>query len=117
VKSENRVWPVRLAAAAESDFQEILRWTAQQFGERQADAYAEILAATLEELTAGPEIPGAKARTDIGKGLFSVHVARHGRKGRHFVIFRIGRDKQGKVIDVLRLLHDSMDLPQHLPNL
>ncbi|NBU77128.1 MAG: type II toxin-antitoxin system RelE/ParE family toxin, partial [Planctomycetes bacterium] len=40
-----------------------------------------------------------------------LHVARQGRAGRHFVVFRAA----GSDIDVLRLLHESMDLPRHLP--
>jgi toxin ParE1/3/4 len=35
-----------------------------------------------------------------------------GRKGRHFVVFRM---PDGQTIDVIRLLHDSMDLAKHLP--
>ena len=38
-----------------------------------------------------------------------------GRKGRHFIMFRTGHDKDRKVIEVLRILHDAMDLPRHLP--
>ena len=30
-------------------------------------------------------------------------------------MFRIGRDQGREVIEVLRLLHDAMDLPRHLP--
>jgi len=108
-------WRIRLAAAAEDDFKQILRWTAEQFGEQQARVYAEILSAALDELSAGPKLIGIRARGDIGKGLFTLHVARAGRKGRHFVMFRIGHDQRGEVIEVLRLLHDSMDLPRHLP--
>ena len=40
--------------------------------------------------------------------------SRNGRKGRHFVLFRINKIKAHNVIDVLRLLHDSMDLERHL---
>ena len=110
-----RRWPVRLAAAAKADIEDILSWTAEHFGEQQARAYAETLAAALTGLSEGPDTPGARARSDIAKGLFTLHVARHGRKGRHFVMFRIGEDDPGQVIDVLRVLHDAMDLPQHLP--
>jgi toxin ParE1/3/4 len=39
-------------------------------------------------------------------------VAQQGKKGRHFVVFSIS---EGRVINVLRLLHDSMDLAKHLP--
>lgn len=108
-------WLVRLTAAAEADIQDILRWTVAQFGEAQARSYAETLSAALEALAVGPTIIGAKARNDIARGLFTLHVARNGRKGRHFVMFRIGRDQGREVIEVLRLLHDAMDLPRHLP--
>ena len=108
-------WPVRLAAAAENDLLEVLRWTAEQFGDGQARAYATTLSAALAELTYGPKLIGVRARSDIAKGVFTLHVARHGRKGRHFVMFRIGHDQRGEVIEVLRLLHDSMDLARHLP--
>jgi toxin ParE1/3/4 len=115
VTAEARSWTIRLTAAAEADFQDILRWTLEQFGEVQAQVYADTLSTALESLATGPKVIGAKARNDIARGLFTLHVARHGRKGRHFIMFRIGRDKNRKVIEVLRLLHDSMDLERHLP--
>lgn len=68
-----RPWPVRLTAAAETDFQNILRWTTEQFGEAQARVYAKTLSAALEELNAGPKVIGAKSRNDIGNGLFTLH--------------------------------------------
>ena len=86
-----RLLPVRLAAAAEADIQDILRWTLEQFGPSQAKSYAETLSASLEALAVGPAVMGAKARNDIAKGLFTLHVARDGRNGRHFVMFRIGQ--------------------------
>jgi toxin ParE1/3/4 len=110
-----RRWTVRLTATAEADFQEILRWTLAQFGETQARVYAETLSAALKDLAAGPGIAGTRERNDIAKGLSTLHVARRGRKGRHFVMFRIGHDQGSEVIEVLRLLHDAMDLQRHLP--
>ena len=41
VIAKSRRWRVRLAAAAENDFRNILRWTSEHFGEGQAHAYAE----------------------------------------------------------------------------
>lgn len=115
MSSGTRPWQVRLTAAAEADFQDILRWTLDHFGGAQALVYAETLATALESLAAGPTVIGARARDDIAKGLFTLHVARRGRKGRHFVMFRLGHDRGREVIEVLRLLHDAMDLPRHLP--
>jgi toxin ParE1/3/4 len=102
---------VRLTAAAASDF-ELLEWTAERFGESRALAYAETLSLAIEALAEGPSIPGSRPRDEILKGLHSMHVARQGRRGRHFVVFRIATS--GDAIEVLRLLHDSMDFPRHL---
>lgn len=110
---EEHPWSVRLTAAAESDFQGIVTWTLEQFGDRQARIYAETLLATLVALADGPTTVGAKARSDIGRGLFTLHVARGGRMGRHFVLFRIARGSGQRQVEVLRLLHDAMDLGTH----
>jgi len=111
----SRNWTVRLTAAAEADFEEILRWTVERFSEAQARIYADTVSAALTDLTAGPAVLGAKKRDDILKGIFTLHVARNGRKGRHFALCRVGRAPDRDVIDVLRILHDAMDLQRHLP--
>lgn len=108
-------WTVRLSAAAEADYRQILRWTVENFGSAQARIYADTLTSALKALSAGPAIAGAKERPEIGNEIRTLHVARNGRKGRHFVIFRIGNAQGSNVIDVLRLLHDSMELERHLP--
>ena len=107
------VWAVRLAEKAEQDLLDALVWTTDQFGALQADDYLETLTLALEALTDGPNIVGSKVRDDIGLGIRTLHVARLGRKGRHLVVFRFA---DGQVIDVIRLLHDSMDLAKHLPD-
>ena len=56
------VWKVRLAAQAELDFSEIITWTLENFGERQAETYAETLTLAIEALHDGLEQLGAKAR-------------------------------------------------------
>lgn len=105
------VWTVRLADQAALDFLDIAIWTAENFGAMQADDYAETVMLAIEALTDGPDILGAKERRDIAPGICTLHVARQGRKGRHFVIFRTAEER---TIDVLRLLHDSMDLAKHV---
>ena len=108
-------WEVLLAAAAEADFRDIIRWTAEEFGDAQARAYAMSLSAAIESLTGGPSVVGARLRDDIAKGIFALHIARHGHKGRHFVMFRVGKDRDHARIEVLRILHEAMDLARHLP--
>ena len=104
-------WRVRLADQAALDLLDIATWTAENFGPRQAEHYAETMTLAIEALHDGPMPPGCKARDDIGPGIRTLHVARQGRKGRHFVVFK---ESEGQIIDVLRLLHDSMDLSKHV---
>lgn len=107
----SQVWRVRLAELAERDLLGITRWTLENFGAQQAEFYAETLSLAVEALHDGPEILGCAVREDIGPGIRTLHVARQGRKGRHFVVFRIAPEQ---TLDVLRLLHDSMDLTRHV---
>jgi toxin ParE1/3/4 len=69
---------VRLTATAEADFQSIIAWTSEQFGDLQAGVYADTLSAAIAALTAAPTTVGARERREI-----------------------------------LRLLHDAMDLKLH----
>ena len=59
---------MRIAAAAEVDFQGIVRWTLEHFGEAQARLYAETLSAALEALNGGPTVVGVKARNEMRQG-------------------------------------------------
>jgi toxin ParE1/3/4 len=107
------VWRVRLAEQAELDLLNITRWTVENFSDHQAEIYAKTLSLAIEALHDGPEVLGATARDDLGLGIRTCHVAHQGRKGRHFVVFRTAPEQ---TIEVLRLLHDSMDLARHLPS-
>lgn len=107
------VWRVRLAEQAERDMLDITRWTLENFGAQQTNVYGETLSLAIEALHDGPDIVGVAVREDIGLGIRTLHVMRQGRKGRHFVVFRMAPEQ---TIDVLRLLHDSMDLAKHLPS-
>lgn len=106
-------WTVRLSAVAEGDYVAILRWTRQHFGQIQARAYASTLQSALLELRQGPQLPGSRGGDEISPGLRLLHVARHGRKGRHFILYRA--DPEYTRVTVMRILHDSMDLPRHRP--
>lgn len=106
---KKRTWTVDLGEAAEGDFDGILIWTAENFGPRQAEAYAKLIGAALDALAHDPSAPPSKARDDdIGPGFRTLHLAR---PGRHFVLYRI----TGERVRVIRILHDSMELARHLP--
>jgi toxin ParE1/3/4 len=105
-------WRVRLGAAAELDFANILKWTADNFGARQARVYRNAIVKAIGELADGPDVAGSSARDEIMRGLRTLHVARHRRRGRHFLMYRVAAER---TIEVVRILHDRMDLLRHLP--
>jgi toxin ParE1/3/4 len=107
-----RTWHVRLGAAAELDFANILKWTTENFGARQSRIYRDTLIRAIGELANNPDVAGSKARDEIMPGLRTLHVARHGRSGRHFLLYRI---VNGRIVEIGRILHDQMDLQRHLP--
>src|ERR1700687_3362221 len=72
-------WRVRLGAAAELDFANILKWTTENFGARQSRIYRDTLVRAIGELANGPDVAGSKARDEIMPGLRSLHVALVGR--------------------------------------
>ena len=105
-------WRARLSAAAERDFVSILEWTNQRFGARQARVYRDALEQSIRALRNGPEVPGAKRRDDILAGVWSLHIARTQRRGRHLLLYRVTGES---TIEIVRILHDSMDIARHLP--
>ena len=107
-----RKWRVRLGAAAELDFANIIKWTTENFGERQSRIYRDLLVQAISALADGPDIAGSKARGEIMSGLRTLHIARHGRRGSHFLMYRA---TPGMTIEIVRILHDRMDLQRHLP--
>ncbi len=107
-----RPWRIRLGAEAEKDFVRILKYTGETFGPRQTEIYKATLTEALAELTQGPHALGSTAREEILPNLRTLHVARRGRRGRHFIMYR---PADGQVIEVLRILHDAMELARHIP--
>ena len=103
---------VRLSTAAEADIADILDYTLESFGEAQTDLYGSLLAESLDALRNGPGIVGSRSREDILPGLYSLHIGRLGQKARHLIFFR---KDDGEIIEVLRVLHDAMELTRHLP--
>lgn len=106
-------WRVRLGGAAELDFANILKWTTENFGPRQSRIYRDTLVQAIAELANGPDVAGSRARDEIMRGLHTLHVARHGRRGSHFLMYRVATKT---TIEIVRILHDRMDLQRHIPS-
>jgi toxin ParE1/3/4 len=105
-------WTVRLVAVSERDYQEVIKRSAQDFGPFQARVYAETLELAIDALREkGPRTIGVKEREEIGPGIFTLHAARRKRKASHFLVFRVW---EIQTIEILRILHDRMDLARHI---
>jgi toxin ParE1/3/4 len=109
----SRIWKVRLSAAAERDFREIIRWTEGRFGRDQTRIYSAMLGGALRALRAGPRALGSRVRSEIGDRLRTLQAVHGECRACHLILFRIS--EQPPVVEVLRLLHDAMDLARHLP--
>lgn len=92
----------------------IVEWTMDHFGDLQSRKYESALEATIDALRFGPTIPGVRARNDLMRDLRSLPVTLGGRRGTHILLFRIDRAARN-TIEVMRILHDSMDFARHLP--
>ncbi len=108
-----RGWRVRLGAAAEVDFANVLKWTTENFGARQSRVYRDTLVQAIGKLADGPDVVGSKARDEIMAGLRTLQVARRGRRGSHFLMYRAAPNS---TIEIVRILHDKMDLRRHVPS-
>jgi toxin ParE1/3/4 len=90
--------------AALSDLQSIRTYTLQTWGARQEQLYLDSLWAKFETIVAEP----AKCRTrnDLFPGC---QIAA---QGRHVILFRI----HGNTLQIVRILHSSMDFRRHIPD-
>jgi toxin ParE1/3/4 len=83
--------------------------------------YKALIRQALLDVEADPERPGSLKRTEImveGARTYHISLSRTRMSGpmvkepRHFLLYRC---RQDGVVEVARLLHDSRDLPRHLP--
>ncbi len=114
MSAKQTFWEVRLSDAAKADLRNIINWTADHFGDRVAETYSEIVYDALDALEDGPDVTGVRSNADLPKGILTLHAARLGKKARHVILFRAEPPRSGRIIQVLRILHDSMDLSRHV---
>ena len=94
--------PYKLTPEAENDLIEIYVYGFQKFGESQAEKYFSELEDCFQLLSETPLISRECEE-------FSPPVRIH-HHGRHLVIYMI---QDGQIL-IVRILHDSMDIQQHL---
>ena len=113
---------VIVSAAAEEDIQAILHWANQHFGARALGRYETLLSQAMLDLAENPTRTGSHDRPEIALSARSYHLV-HSRKRvsrsvgrvkkpRHFILFRARGDDS---LEISRVLHDSMELAEHIP--
>jgi len=100
-----------LAEAAKTDIQRILRTTRLDFGPLQVPVYRALIAEARQRLKLEPSLGHHREGLPPEARLF--HISQPGRPASHFFLFRV--NQEARVIEVLRVLHDAMDIPAYWP--
>jgi toxin ParE1/3/4 len=95
---------------AKQDIAEVLRYTKERWGQAQARKYRELIREALKAIAADPDCGSQRftARRDVR----GYHIKQPGQNARHILFYRFGRSG---AVEIIRLLHDSMDFDRHLP--
>ncbi|MCG6941683.1 MAG: type II toxin-antitoxin system RelE/ParE family toxin [Thiohalocapsa sp.] len=96
-----------ISAAARRDIRRALEHSARRWGPEQRRRSGNLIGDGLKALFDNPRHPASRARDDIMPCVRTYHIAKPGRPGRHLIVYRIGA---GDSVQVIRLLHDAMDL-------
>jgi toxin ParE1/3/4 len=112
----------RISNAARSDIVDILRLSQTQFGDQARQRYQALILTALQDIAGMPYRIGSHYRDEIAPGLRSYHLIYSRQRAkqtkgtvkspRHIVFYRVANDE---VIEVVRLLHDAMEVQLHLP--
>lgn len=89
--------------AAVRDLHAIRDYTLSTWGERQEAAYLEAMWSRFSEIMEAPD--RWRKREDLFPG------CRIASQGKHVILFRI----EGRVLQIVRILHSAMDLKRHMP--
>lgn len=113
---------VNIAAQARRDISSILAWTEKNFGPQTLKRYAKLIATAIEQIAENPNLAGSIQRPEIAQDCRTYHLffsrTSAGRAGdrirqpRHFLVYRV---TESTIVEIGRVLHDSMDLPSNLP--
>jgi toxin ParE1/3/4 len=114
---------VIIAPKARRDIANILFWSQENFGLRARRRYAKLIETAIAEIAANPDCLGSMHRPEIANNCRTYHHF-HARKKagvrgnrvgkpRHFLLYRT---TDAGVVELGRVLHDSMDFAQHLPD-
>jgi toxin ParE1/3/4 len=100
-----------LSDIAKADVREILRDTRVKFGPLQVPKYRALLSEARKRIRENPNLGHHREGLPDDWRLF--HISQRGRPARHFFLYVLNR--AAARVDVLRVLHDAMDVPRHWP--
>ncbi len=94
----------KISNEANNDLEKIWLYTFETWSIDQADRYFNLILDEIEHLSKNPTI--GKDMGYIRKGYFRSKV------NTHFIFYRINNEK--KEIEIIRILHEQMDIDSHL---
>jgi toxin ParE1/3/4 len=113
---------VIIAPKARGDIASILAWTEENFGPQTLRRYAKLIATAIEQVADDPELAASDPRPEIADHCRTYHLffsrkaaGQPGdriRRPRHFLLYRV---TESGMVEIGRVLHDSMELKAHLP--
>lgn len=113
---------VLIAPSARRDIVNILTWTQENFGLQLMRRYAKLIQTAIEDIAANPEVAGSAKRPELARECRTYHLfhsrKRAGARGnrvrnpRHFLLYRTS---ETGIVEIGRILHDSMELVGNLP--
>lgn len=113
---------VRMSRQACIDIADTLRFTELRLGQSVRSRYQNLLQETFLALAQRPTPEDSNIRDELSQGLRSLHLSfsvlhmTDGRviRPRHIVFYRAGTDQ---IVEILRVLHDAMEVAQNLKHL
>jgi toxin ParE1/3/4 len=96
--------------AAKADIRQVIRFTRQRWGQQQVLAYRALILAARNRLSEDPALGHHREELPPEGRIF--HISQTGMPASHFFLYQIAQDN---TVEVLRFLHEAMDLPRHWP--
>jgi toxin ParE1/3/4 len=112
-----------IAPAAIKDMEAVLSWTQAEWGELASLRSEALLIRAILDAATNPDLPGSNRRPEIAASARTYHLT-HSRnrvatgigrvkRPRHFLLYRTRPDG---IVEIGRVLHESMDIAKHLPD-
>ena len=94
--------------AAKTDIREVLRYTRARFGALQVPLYRALISSARVRLRQTPSLGHHREGLPPEARLF--HISQPGKPASHLFLYRVNAPE--RTIEVLRFLHESMDIPK-----